>query len=147
MSLWSTLIKAPSREDYAKGAYGTSMHVNSDGTTDIVTHQNPEPVLRENRELRNDDTYDGNFQGEKDTWGRRVASIPVVVYHQWLHEKGVAEMTPQERTQWMLQRLDDPEWEHLKCVDEKVARKKTRTYMKASTAAPKIVTPNGETYG
>lgn len=118
------------------GAMVTTLELHGDGTITAATYQDVTKQLERNRNLRNDPDFTGNFQEE--SWGRMVADVPNTVLAKWIHEYGVDYMNP-DHGQRILQLLDDPEFAFCKVVDERVARKPMRTFMKASTATPKVV--------
>jgi len=143
MSLWSAMLKPSSHGRYgaARGETVSTITENSDGTATVSIHQEVDHLLKANRELQRDDSYTGDFsQG----WGRRVARIPLTVINKWLYEEGFDAMKPGALPE-VLRRLDDPDYADLKVVDEKVSRYgRKRSFMRASTAAPRIIIPGKE---
>jgi hypothetical protein len=83
-----------------------------DGEKVAVEHiQDVEPILEHNKRLRGEE--------QKSNWGRHVASIPNVIYVQWLneqHAKGNTSLrmfTP-EFDLVVQKKLEDPEWAYLR---------------------------------
>lgn len=136
MGLMKEMLKGTTPWAARNGETYSTIQQHGDGDVTVATYQDPSKTLEENKNLRNDDSYSGDFKDQG--WGRRVASIPNIVLIYWKSKLGIDYMDP-THSQAILQLLDDPEWSWCKCVDEKVARKRMRTYMKASTAAPKVV--------
>lgn len=95
MSLWDTTALPGLYQRFHDGD-GAKFHVEK--------AQDVAPILERNRRLRN---LDDGFNAERD--GRRVASIPVVVWHQWLAEG----MDPNDMDA-LKAKLRDPEWAYLR---------------------------------
>ncbi len=90
----------------------TRVHLDSNGQDLAIEHiQDVEPILERNKALRAED--------QKSDWGRHVASIPNVIYVQWLdeeHRKGNTNLrlfTP-EFDELVQKKLQDPDWFHLR---------------------------------
>lgn len=121
----------------ARGETASVIQQHGDGDITVSTHQEVDHILKANRDLQNDDHYDGKFQG--DDWGKRVARVPFVVFLKWRRE-GKADFTKPEDMPKIMQLLDDPEYAHLKVVPEKVSRYGTgRSYFRASSGSSEII--------
>lgn len=86
--------------------------LDSNGQDLAIRHvQDVEPILEHNKRLRGED--------QRSDWGRHVASIPNVIYIQWLdeeHRKGNTDLrlfTP-EFDEIVERKLKDPEWAYLR---------------------------------
>jgi len=62
----------------------TTVEEHSDGTASIVTHQDVEGILNNNKELLKNYGDKRTFGKQKN--GMRVASIPVTIWEQWMKE-------------------------------------------------------------
>lgn len=96
---------------------GMRRHVSFDestGLTVVRTTQDVEPILEANKVLYNEDG--GGWSPTREM--RRVASIPLVVVHKWLQE-GINIFDKNDRRK-VLQRLNDPEWRHLRTAPGRV---------------------------
>lgn len=87
-------------------------HLDSNGTDISIEHvQDVEPILRWNREARNEE--------QRSEWGRHVARIPNVIYVRWLdeeHARGntALRMFTPEFDRIVQKKLEDPEWAYLR---------------------------------
>ena len=59
-----------------------------DGTYSIVTHQDFEPIIEENKKFLNE--YGDKLTHGKQVHGHRVASIPFTTWEQWMKDTGGA---------------------------------------------------------
>ena len=134
MGLMKEMLRGTTPWAARRGESYTTIQQHGDGDITVATYQDPTKVLEQNKNLRNEESYTGDFQ---EGWGRRVAQIPTIVLLHWKLQLGVDYMNPAHGER-ILQLLDDPEWAWCKVVDEKVARKRMRTYMKASHGVPKV---------
>jgi hypothetical protein len=82
----------------------TTVEEHSDGTASIVTHQDVEGILNNNKELLND--YGDKLTFGKQQHGMRVASIPVTIWEQWMKETNGA---IEKDTKLMKKYLNDPD--------------------------------------
>lgn len=90
----------------------TQILLDSNGQDLAVRHtQDVEPILDRNALLRTEEQH--------SDWGRHVASIPNVIYIQWLdeeHRKGNTKLrlfTP-EFDEIVQRKLQDPDWAYLR---------------------------------
>ena len=95
-----------------------------DGVTSIFHHddqanlshvqriQDCEAIVENNKALQTDGTR-GDFQGK---WGRRIASIPLVVAEKWIKEDGInwLALPKKERRAYLRRKLNDPEYRYLR---------------------------------
>ena len=87
-------------------------HFDSNGQDLAVEHvQDIEDIMENNKVLRTMD--------QKSDWGRHIASIPNVIYLQWLneeHDKGNTSlrMYSKEFDEIVHKKLNDPEWAYLR---------------------------------
>lgn len=90
-------------------------HKYEDGKRHMYYHQDVESILDDNKRER----Y--NAKGkvcEKGRIGFKVATIPLVIQYKWLVEEGWDCMSPDPGCQKKLrQKLNDPEWVHLRCAE------------------------------
>jgi len=63
----------------------TKVHKNSDGTITISTHQDVSSLLEQN----NYEAINNVNRTSKDTFGRKVASIPLNLLNMWCKEWGI----------------------------------------------------------
>ena len=84
-------------------------------TVDYVAHQDVESILEANKAER------WNAKGrvcERGRKGLKVARIPISVQYKWLTEEGWDCLSPDPDCQKKLtQKLNDPEWRHLRCAE------------------------------
>lgn len=87
-------------------------HLDSNGQDLAIEHvQDVEPILEQNKMLRGMD--------QKSDWGRHIASIPNVIYLQWLneeHDRGNTSlrMYSKEFDEIVHKKLQDPNWAYLR---------------------------------
>lgn len=87
-------------------------HFDSNGQDLAIEHvQDIEDIMENNKVLRTMD--------QKSDWGRHIASIPNVIYLQWLneeHDKGNTSlrMYSKEFDEIVHKKLNDPEWAYLR---------------------------------
>lgn len=83
--------------------------------TQFLTTQDVEPILEANKRER----YNAKGKAtEKGRMGFKVASIPISVQYKWLTEEGWDCLSPDPDCQKKLrQKLNDPEWRHLRCAE------------------------------
>ena len=60
----------------------------NDGTYSIVTYQDVNPILETNKDMNNN--YGDKLTPGKQAHGTRVASIPSIIWEQWLKDTGGA---------------------------------------------------------
>jgi hypothetical protein len=88
----------------------TKFHFDN-GKVAVEQIQDVEPILERNKALRTED--------QKSDWGRHVASIPNVIYVQWMNEEhargntSLRMFTP-EFDLIVQKKLQDPEWAYLR---------------------------------
>ncbi|HEY1544975.1 MAG TPA: hypothetical protein VGG01_21465 [Xanthobacteraceae bacterium] len=85
------------------------VHLDSDGDRFTVEHiQDVEPILTRNKALQ--------AEPQRSDWGRHIATIPNVVLVKWMTEEGadVLRMSGEEFGAFIRQKLDDPDWRHLR---------------------------------
>ena len=82
----------------------TTVEEHSDGTASIVTHQDVEGILNNNKELLNN--YGDKRTFGKQQHGMRVASIPVGIWEQWMKETNGA---IEKDSKLMKKYLNDPD--------------------------------------
>lgn len=95
------------------GGVSSVFHYDPDGDkSTIETVQDCEPIVENNKALQTDGTT-GDFQGK---WGRRIASIPLVVAQKWMQEDGVnwLALPKHEKAVYLRRKLNDPQWRHLR---------------------------------
>lgn len=94
-----------------RGDVVSVFHSFADDEVAVETKQDCEPILDENRVAR-------SLGNQSSDWGlRRVASIPSVIYEQWLKE-GMPAHDKAERMRFIRRKLQDPNWKNL-LTDEK----------------------------
>lgn len=87
-------------------------HLDSNGEDLAIEHiQDVEPILEHNKMLRTVE--------QRSDWGRHVASIPNVIYVQWLNEEHARgridlRMFTPEFDLIVQKKLQDPEWRYLR---------------------------------
>ena len=91
-------------------------HKTEDGFA-IQHRQDVEPILNANAEQRNSGIRPKNFQ--------RIASIPSVVWMQWMQDSGLPaaywlQMPKGEMKHFVEMKLNDPDWKWLKTIDGRV---------------------------
>ena len=77
----------------------------------VKTTQDCEAIIDHNKRLA---TWDDGYTPSREM--RRVASIPLVIYQQWMSEDGVNLMTmPKgEKAAYLRKKLNDPDWRYLR---------------------------------
>lgn len=96
---------------FYRSSQGVNWHRrnNGDGTTSYAATHDVTNILESNKAQQNHN--DGWFTDEK--WGRRCASIPLVLWMKWLNEEGWDAFKP-EYSDKLKQKLNDPEYRHLR---------------------------------
>jgi len=84
-------------------------HTEVDGKTFIRTEQDVTGILERNIKLQHEEGY--KKQGIKEEF-QHVASIPLVVIHQWMKE-GI-DIHNNDHWPKIRQKLMDPDWRHLR---------------------------------
>ena len=89
---------------------GKNVIVNKQDCTDILEHNKAQQI---------------EGAHEVEGFGRKLASIPVVVFHNWLTEAGITQrdyavMSRLEKRRWLAKRLNDPQWAHLKTTTKRI---------------------------
>ena len=89
-------------------------HWDEEGVFHIENRQDVQPILEHNKALLNS----GEDGYSPDRFLRRVASIPNVVYLQWMKE-GIDACNPDH---WpaVARKLNDPEWRYLRTAPGRV---------------------------
>ena len=82
----------------------TTVEEHSDGTASVVTHQDVEGILNNNKELLKNYGDKRTFGKQKN--GMRVASIPVNIWEQWMKETNGA---IEKDTKLMKKYLNNPD--------------------------------------
>lgn len=92
------------------GGVVSVFHQHGDETI-IQVSQDCEPIVENNKALQNEGK--GDFQGK---WGRRIASIPLVVVDKWMKEDGVnwLALGRQEKAAYLRRKLNDPQYRYLR---------------------------------
>jgi hypothetical protein len=86
------------------------------GDVTIETKQDVEPMVAQNKELQNDDSYSKNGI-KNEMW--HFASIPIIVQLQWLNKYGPENDPMRKGNEKLLFRLlNDPEWRYLKTTNK-----------------------------
>jgi len=99
--------------DRCGGVHKVFHHDDAEDKTHVQTVQDVEPILENNKRL----------QSESDEklgdWGRRVASIPLVIANQWMAEDGVnwLALPKDEKARYLRRKLNDPQYRHLRTHD------------------------------
>lgn len=90
-------------------------HKLEDGVRHLWSTQDVEPILEANKRER----YSAKGRAcEKGRIGFKVARIPINVQYKWLVEEGWDCMSSDPGCQAKLrQKLNDPEWVHLRCAE------------------------------
>ena len=82
----------------------TTVEDHADGTSSIVTHQDAESIVNQNKELLNN--YGNKLAFGKQTSGMTVASIPVGIWEQWMKDTNGA---IEKDSKLMKKYLNDPD--------------------------------------
>ena len=82
----------------------TTVEDHADGTSSIVTHQDAESIVNQNKELLNN--YGDKLTHGKQQHGMRVASIPVGIWERWKKETNGA---IEKDSKLMKKYLNDPD--------------------------------------
>lgn len=93
------------------------VEADEDGVTLITKGLGEERVLDENK--RKQGVHQGIARGTQ-TWGHHVASIPRAVYEQFCRENPELRQNTRDAQAWLIRRLNDREYCHLRTYDGKV---------------------------
>ena len=86
------------------------------GDAYIETIQDVDPLIDQNKDLQNDDSYSRNGI-KNDMW--HFASIPISVQMRWLNEYGSQDWPMRPGNEKLLFRLlNSPEWKYLKATNK-----------------------------
>ena len=88
-----------------------------------------EPIIQLNKQLYNDGT---EGYGPTREW-RRAATIPNIFLEKWYKEEGIR-WWDSEDTPKLMEKLDDPEYRHLRTAPGHLGRKPFRKFYRGSTA-------------
>ena len=90
-----------------------SVQKNTDNSITFVNAQDVEPILKQNKREANEQWN----RTPKDTFGRKIASIPLIIVEKWLKEWGVSYkefLTNPDIKAKVNARLNDPEYRYLR---------------------------------
>ena len=93
--------------------WDTTFEEEEDGTVHITKYQNVDPILQINKE----EYHTGANDGTTSALGRKVASIPVVVWRNWMKEtNGAVEKDPVLLAKY----LNDPDNKFLRTHNSRI---------------------------
>ena len=100
----------------------TKTSLNSDGVMLVERKQDVSEILKQNKTEANDGWQD-RIDTRRDTWGRKVATIPIILLEQWAKEWGVPYhhlLTDPDLKAKVMLRLNDPEFVHLRTHNSRI---------------------------
>ncbi|MGI9490500.1 MAG: hypothetical protein ACR2RF_32325 [Geminicoccaceae bacterium] len=91
----------------------------STGKNVVVSKQDCGDILDFNKAQQSEGAH------EVPGLGKKLASIPVVIFHKWLDDAGITQqqyavMSPLERKKWLAKHLNDPQWAYLKTTTKRI---------------------------
>lgn len=103
MSKWHGTVIDGVVQRFIDGGHGDTFHVER--------LQDVEAILERNKALRN---HDDGFNSDRS--GRRVASVPMIVWEMWIKEG----MDPTNPGEFLKRKLNDPDFAYLRTSEGRI---------------------------
>jgi hypothetical protein len=100
----------------------TKTSLDADGKMHVQREQDVSGILKQNKTENNDD-WNKKDLTQGDTWGRKVATIPLVVLEMWAKEWGVHYtqlLSDPDLKAKMMARLNEDTYQHLRTHNSRI---------------------------